>query len=370
MKLPLITLALGILASSIFGDALAEIYKWVDENGVVNHSYLPPPDKPSTIVNDNSTKLERQTAVEDLFSYDLGHKISGVVQDSNGNPLPGVTMTVIMESTNPNNMETKRTKVTQNLDGAFSYSCQKCPIKKLRFTASGYESKTVPIRLTKQEEKLVWQNVTDKWVGKKTQAESTLSTITRDNLVVVLEKESASPRYNVIRGQVSLTKEGPMRILVGEPPDLRMNVYHAINKTSNTKNDKKNTAIILPSLSTSTSKQLLKEEDSHQLSRLSHPFHIELTNAEGGFVTVKPTESVFKEKLQNMRLAPEYGYKKMISVKMNASHGDSVFFYCKIGEFYGKGYMTSPKTEKGGGLELVSHIEIEMNTEGGRNLNF
>lgn len=366
MKLSLIPLAFGIMASSIFVDALAEIYRWVDENGIVNHSDTPPASQSSVTVSDNSARSRRQGVDEGMFTFDLEYNISGVVQDSVGNPLRGVTMTVIMESTNPN-METKRTKITQKVDGEFSYSCQKCAITKLRFTAPGYEWKTEWIRLTKQEEKLVWQSYADKLVGNKTQAKAT--PITRDNLVVVLEKESASPRYNVIRSQVSLTKEGPMRILVGSPPDLRMNVYHTINKTSSSRNDQSSTAIILPALSTLTSRKLLKAEDSYQLSQLSHPFHIELIDAEGGFVSVKPTESDFRAKMRNMREAPKHGYKKKISVNMNASYGDSAFFYCKIGEFYGKGYITSPNIEKMGDFELVSNIYIEMNTEGGRNLN-
>lgn len=93
--------------------------------------------------------------------------------------------------------------------------------------------------------------------------------------------------------------------------------------------------------------------------------HIELTGAEGGFVRVRPTAHARSDEMKNMQEAPESGYRKQLDIAMNEK--ERVYFYCKIGSYFGKGWITlEPRMASRSGL--FTRVEILMNRDGGLNL--
>ena len=123
MKLPSGILALIILVPALSGVVQAEIYRWVDENGVVTHSDVPPPGLPAGKADVQPAAQPGHPATDDL-SPDMNVEISGVVQDTHGKPLRGVTMTILERRSIPGRLESREVRKKHKVNGAFTISCR------------------------------------------------------------------------------------------------------------------------------------------------------------------------------------------------------------------------------------------------------
>ncbi len=68
-----------------------------------------------------------------------------------------------------------------------------------------------------------------------------------------------------------------------------------------------------------------------------------------------------------MREAPESGYGGELD--LSAAGGEVVYFFCKIGELYGRGTASPAGLEETSkGRRVVAFVEIALNPDGSRNL--
>jgi hypothetical protein len=364
MKLPLSMLAVSILLLTLSHALQAEIYRWVDENGVVNHSDSLPPGL-STTNTDVKPVAQPGQSVADAHVPDMDVEIRGVVQDAKGDPLHGVTMTIVERHTVPARLSSKEVRKKKKVNGNFVVSCRNCPIVKLRFRAPGYTSTEVKMEFTAEENAEIARWLEDRMTGATAPSASRPIRITRDNVRVVLQEKSKFPRLTRIEGQVSLTQDGPLRVLAGKSPKLGQEPYSYAKEKFNAENTAEETAMLLASLAGTSYKTLVRAHEANTLHTRRDRLHIELAGVEGGFVKVTPTARARNDKMKSMQQAPEHGYKKQLDIAMNETEG--VYFYCKIGSFYGKGHIThEPRMRSRSGL--YTHMEILMNRDGGRNL--
>lgn len=66
---------------------------------------------------------------------------------------------------------------------------------------------------------------------------------------------------------------------------------------------------------------------------------------------VRPTPSRRRDKYNELTEAPESGYRQQLEI--TPSQKDSVFFYCRFGEYYGKGQLYRPFLSKVRGTPFV-----------------
>jgi len=109
MKSPSSMLAIIVLLPTLSGAVQAKIYRWVDENGVVNHSDSLPLGLSTTNTNVKPVAQHGQLAA-DADLPDTNVEIRGVVQDVNSNPLQGVTMTIVERHPVPGRLSSKEVR--------------------------------------------------------------------------------------------------------------------------------------------------------------------------------------------------------------------------------------------------------------------
>jgi hypothetical protein len=103
---------------------------------------------------------------------------------------------------------------------------------------------------------------------------------------------------------------------------------------------------------------------------------LSLHHKEGGFILVPPMDGLpdynrYREIFRRLRTAPEEGYDPSVRLDFDLAHisEDVFYFYCRIGDRYGKGKVNAPNfdapREKG---TVMAHVEIWFNDDGGRAL--
>ena len=101
---------------------------------------------------------------------------------------------------------------------------------------------------------------------------------------------------------------------------------------------------------------------------------LSLHNEEGGFILVAPFEGLpgynrYREAFRRLRTAPETGYEASVPLDFDQAHigEDRFFFYCRIGDRYGKGWISAPQFDAPRENEAVmAHLEIWFNDDGSR----
>jgi hypothetical protein len=127
-------------------------------------------------------------------------------------------------------------------------------------------------------------------------------------------------------------------------------------------------AILILDIGDTLFSSLAKAGRANTFHTLDTPLTLGLKGIEGGFIPATPTASQFRKKFDELGEAPVSGYRRQLEVR--PSETDGVFFYCKIGDYYGKGYLVRPTFEwiRGNGI-VRTDLEIYLNpTTGSRNL--
>lgn len=102
---------------------------------------------------------------------------------------------------------------------------------------------------------------------------------------------------------------------------------------------------------------------------------VTLNGIDGGFIIVPPMAGVprqdaYRETYRRLREAPDSGYLSKVTLDLQDAHfdGDTFFFYCRIGDRYGKGRLSRPFSPRSKPDELSATIRIHLNADGGRAL--
>lgn len=102
---------------------------------------------------------------------------------------------------------------------------------------------------------------------------------------------------------------------------------------------------------------------------------VTLHGVDGGFIIVPPMTGVprhdaYRETYRRLREAPDDGYSSEVLLDIQDAHfaGDTFFFYCRIGDRYGKGRLSKPYSPRSDPDQLSATIRIHLNADGGRAL--
>ncbi|MCP4284412.1 MAG: hypothetical protein GY792_08180 [Gammaproteobacteria bacterium] len=97
-----------------------------------------------------------------------------------------------------------------------------------------------------------------------------------------------------------------------------------------------------------------------------------LNGIDGGFILIPPMDGVprhdgYRETYRRLRQAPADGYRPSVDLEQRYTHFDGgvFFFYCRIGERYGKGKLSIPHASPSKPDELLATIRIQLNATGG-----
>jgi hypothetical protein len=103
--------------------------------------------------------------------------------------------------------------------------------------------------------------------------------------------------------------------------------------------------------------------------RVPAPAILDFADADGGIVFHEFAEGNPGTIYRGMRTAPAEGYTSSL-VLDTADRSGTYFFYCRIGDRYGKGSVAVPSFgHADDGREVVmAHIEIRLNLDGSRNV--
>lgn len=353
----------------------AEMYKWIDQNGIVRYSNVAPPsssqqvettkeinegkmDGATRITNEQIENAKNNISNRRTFPIDL----SGTIVDSQGSPVSNVKMTVKEIRSIPGTSKEKRTKRNRTVDGAFEVQCQDCSDIKLRFLADGFYPKQVSFQLTEAEiESYMFGRDGDGF------------RFVRQGVVVQLE-ESSNP---VILGRVAATldfyREDVGRVLTLKAGKPQISSKREVLKKRTLSGNYGPSMISLeaPIIMLDEIVRILKNYPPNSTSPID--IYLDFSGPQTGVIPVevsKPTGSPRKA-YRELKEAPEDGYSNRLAINPDPKENKGQYFYCRFGGLFGKGQVSSLRSgyDRNSDRTLEVGIEIYFNRGGSRNLD-
>jgi hypothetical protein len=335
----------AILAYSLCVEA--KTYRWVDENGVKRFSDTPPP---GMVAEAPAAARSKSTGKEDPFeraraSVPVRFEINGEIVDPDGNPLTDVTMTIEEHHFPPSSFEYQTIRKKSKVNGTFAVACTGCPIQSLHFKTPGYISEEYTISASELEERSMMARFVAVMSGRDDPGGGEPFVFRRSGIRIILHPESSFVRLMLRDVQLTTGKEGPFLVLAGTPPKLKFVPSNLIEKEKAKARGKGDSfAILIFSTENAVFSELAEAGEANSFHTLDIPMHLELQGVEGGFIPAETTAFKISDKYNELEKAPANGYKKQLEILPSQKNG--VFFYCRIGEYYGKGQLYRPLIRK------------------------
>lgn len=288
--------------------------------------------------------------------------LAGEVIDQLGRPLAQVRLNERTSrfSLRSESLLSSTTSAEDLDDGRFRITCNRCSSIEISFSKQGYYSETLVFHVEKRES-----------------SNGRLSTavaidMERSDLQVVLR--SNENRANLIRyeGYLRSTAAGPVTVA-----PLRRDLGSRGVQTSRLSQAPDSDANYLPGyislLAASTDQLTLSEQARPEVRGAYFPIPLppvlDFSEADGGIVLYELTEENPRSVYRAMVNAPLDGYQDSLELPTLQRSG-VFYFYCRIGDLYGKGRVGLPSFgHADDGQEVVgAYIEIRLNMDGSRNL--
>ncbi len=290
------------------------------------------------------------------FEADLNGRIEvqGEVVDQDGNPVLGVKAKLrkvtFVEDLNGMSRESES---EGTIESEFRFACDWCYSLEVRFLKPGY----FPVSRT-------WSFGREDGIA--------AGEVSIEDIVIVMEEKPVPVKVNPFGGSVALDQAGVTKVLscggssngsVAVGPEkaeiMQLSRYIYLRADHLAADD-------------SFRRRPVNTRDGETLQR-ERPAGVSLVLSapEDGLVVYSPVadsriaDLVFRE----MREAPETGYKNEIDFDGLSSAGGKVYFYCRIGGLYGKGFVNDPyfkNTHLRDKVETI--VRIRLNPNGSRNV--
>jgi hypothetical protein len=271
--------------------------------------------------------------------------LAGSVLDQDGRPLTGVEVEVVRTYFAPAEPSLQRSESQRIVvDGAFRFECQPCLALRLKLYKTGYHSDLREV--------------------------TALSSPLRPPVVeelrhqVRLQKAAPAARLQIFQGQIVTRVGGGDEQVVGVSkeaagPRQRAQVHDLQLKSVRP----------LPFV------RLQAAEEGNQAKAgviagksMAVPVGTRLDFGDaGGVQRYEPQAKRVDKVLLEMKEAPEGGYQPTLDLDPVAA--SPTYFFCKIGDLYGRGTVSVPTLEETSqGRRVVAYVEITVNPDGSRNL--
>ncbi len=274
---------------------------------------------------------------------------SGTVLDADtGRPLGNVKMVATTGHFDPTKTSLRSTETTrQTVEGSFRYGCENCSDARLRFLAEGYHSQVVRLHVSDGDGRPPVLRIPALTVTMEAIGEAVVLTSHRGQLMVGVDpsKVEVLPLTQKPIGTTTVEKARQRAQKSGDPL-LYIHLRTELDEAG------------VPRAVAHKTNQFFKTASSASL---------DFSTADGGVVVYQPEGRSVEEIRREMRQAPVEGYQPTLELDPNS--GETVHFFVRIGDVYGRGSAGPPVLERTReGHRVVVATEIHLNPDGSRNL--
>lgn len=291
-------------------------------------------------------------------SFNAAIKLAGQVENEQGTPLEQVRlhvrksrMSLLSESFLSSDESSE-----ELANGQFRVSCRSCSGMELFFSKDGYYSETLNFHVGKAEQpgsRMTPEVATD---------------LVRTDLHVTLRSSQNMARLTSYKGQLSTGLAGPVTVL---PLRRGMGLHVKPERLDEPLGkDVRNLPGFVSIVAGVTDEGTFAVNVPGARVLVPKSPVLDLNDADGGLILYRFAEGAPGEIYRTMRVAPEEGYQASIVLETENRTGGNYYFYCRIGNLYGKGLVTVPWFDHAdGGQQVVqAGIAIRLNLDGSRNV--
>lgn len=291
------------------------------------------------------------------FGLNADITVSGQVEDEDGAPVENVRLDVSQGRADLTSESfTSYSDSTELLEnGQFQVGCSNCSSLQLHLSKPGFHTETRSFRVAEPE------------ATEGSRTASAAEDVERLNLRVVLRSSANAVqlvryRHQLQSSATEVIRVAPLRRDLG----TRGASLDQLDKTPSA------TAQPLPGyvqLQLDDALKTIVGETSTQLTT-SGPVRavVDFSEANGGVVLHEFASGDSGTVYRDMLTAPAEGYQSELVLNTEDGYG-GYFFYCRIGNQYGKGRVNRPELSiRDGEFTVVTSIELRMNPDGSRNV--
>jgi hypothetical protein len=290
--------------------------------------------------------------------------VSGAVFDKAGRPLSGVTVGVLEVRDRPSPIPGDVVYFSRSLvahDGLFDVACEApCLNLELQFRKDGY----FPAALDVNQVEVIWGLGTGQErrvpLRQAAKATNTLVTLERMTEPVAVDTMEVHP-------EADARESGKVGVLDLERGRGRSVTPAGAERMVAKKGSAGAVALVRLALAPEAGGSPIAKRMRESGTEAELPAPVVLTLGEGnGFVRYEPQSRKLDSIYRDMRRAPESGYGDLA---LTGESGE-VFFYCKVGDRYGKGRVTPIMLSRRGDddPQVEVGVEIRLNRGGTRSV--
>ncbi len=305
---------------------------------------------PAVIAQDDPLPPDQAELAATLSAQLSGEiRVGGAVLDaSTGEPLGRVRLSVTAGAFDPRRPGLRTTTHhKEEVTGAFRYSCNPCTDVRLRLSKNGYRSETLKFAV----------------------AAVPGSVVDETRLSVILRPLDAPVILQAIQGELVAGGGADAKVLALDAGNRKARIV-GLDRLPPKSADGVDPLVLRLSADTGDDGKALVVEVAEEKAKDApvvpvHPRPVAAAlnlSSIGGVVRHEPEDPRPLAALRSMREAPADGYVQRLEL---GSVTEPVFFYCRAGERYGKGYVEAPWIDNGGVVR--AHVRLWLN-DGGRSV--
>lgn len=277
--------------------------------------------------------------------------LSGTVEDETGRPLTGVMATVEIVRFDPEAATLSRQESREEVvNHFFRFDCEACLEIRASFLQPGHHRQSLSAGYTADPA--------------RPEGVEPTPVIEKLRQRVVLRQLGQIPRLDRFEGRLIVEEGGEEHVLpVGEKASGGPSPLTVLPKDSRSGEPLPFVRLVVGR----AGETVLTRELVGKTALAPEAPRLDFGSA-AGVVLYRPGVRDLKAIRYEMREAPEAGYGR--SLELDPNGAEVVYFFCKVGEFYGRGSVTPALVEDlgGGRKRVVAHVQIEFNPDGSRNL--
>ncbi len=267
-------------------------------------------------------------------------ELEGRIEDGSGKPLAGVGMTVTQTrlAINPANAASKSKEIT--VDGEFALACDDCSAIEVQFHKPGYYSirrEWITFRPGAKPEDII-----DHAVVVILQAKGIRAQLERYSGTLETGVRSHVLPFSFGRGRGMMTPERVVEIAQAEKIAQPLYLELTVERTADG-------SIAVEEVARPGSNVIIKRPRNPML---------DFGNANGGAIVFKPTEQNIQLVEREMSRAPTSGY--LPTLDLTRLDGLPEYFYCRIGDRYGRGSVSPVGLSRSEGKPNRSQVAVSI----------
>ncbi len=285
--------------------------------------------------------------------------VSGTVIDAQGRPVREVQMTILEGRPQGNSFEISWSRRHRTIDGGFEVRCEDCADLRLRFQAEGFYPKEIGFKLTDAEAKRLL-----------TGQDGDGFSLVRQGLIVELEPSVNPVNLDWTSVVLDVLEDGPMRVLAAEKGRVRGTIERTVfSKRQKAGGGGGGPAMVALKAAPGQFEALVRKTTGYEAEAAPNAVFLEFSGGMTGVIPIDSPEGNYKTVYRSMIEAPEEGYVDHLVIDPNSDRRQ--YFYCRIGDLFGKGSVSSLRAAYGRDSIRILEVGIEvyLNRDGSRNLD-